>query len=118
MSDSKKGVYWIKTFGATLCDVRVNRLPKVVTEAQDALADIDILGFLVCAIGRERRMTGLMFGDRRGLFPEGLPSRTSPIVHRFQRNGYEIVVTQTGDVFAVVHWYHQNGELDSFDRIH
>jgi len=118
MSDSKKGTYWIKTFGAQLCDVRIHRLPKVVTVAQDALAGLDLLGFLVCALERQQRMTGLMFCDPRGRFPEGLPSRTSRISHRFQRNGYEIVVTETGDAFAVVHWYHQNSELDRFDRVH
>ncbi|WP_426119556.1 hypothetical protein [Pseudomonas sp. DSP3-2-2] len=118
MSDSTKGSYRIKTFGARLGDVRLHRLPKVVTDAQDALAGIDVLGFLVCAMVRERRMTGLMFCDPRGRFPEGLPSRTARISHRFQRNGYEIVVTQSGDVFVVAHWYHQNCELDRFDRIH
>lgn len=106
--------YMIKTFGASLDACEFYRLPKVVQRAKEAIPSEDIVGFLVCALERPPRMTGLIFCDHRHTFPEGLPMRTPPIVNRFHRMGYLVVEAETGGLFVVAHWYHENGELGPF----
>jgi hypothetical protein len=112
------GVYWIKTFGATLSDFRLHRLPTVIEKARAAIADPDVVGYLLCALERPPRMTGLLFCDHTRSFPEGLPIRTQAIAERCQRAGYEVVTTTDGGIFVVAHWLHENGALDRFDRVH
>ncbi|RZO09433.1 hypothetical protein EKG40_08245 [Pseudomonas moorei] len=111
-------MYWIKDFGAKLCDFRMHRLPMVILRAQAAIADPNVVGYLMCALERPPRLTGLMFCDPAGKFPEGLPIHTPDIVHRYRLKGYEIVVTIDGGVYVVAHWLYENGALDRFDRVH
>lgn len=110
--------YWIKTFGATSADVRFNRLPTVIQKAKAAISCTDIDVFLMCALEKPPLMTGLMFCDPRQEFPEGLPVRTPPVVERFYRTGYQVVMTQGGAQYVIAHWYYQNGALRPFIEVH
>lgn len=110
--------YWIKTFGATSADVLFNRLPTVIQKAKAAISGADIDGFLMCALEKPPLMTGLIFCDPRQEFPEGLPVRTPPVVERFYREGYQVVMTQGGVQYVIAHWYYQNGALRPFIEVH
>lgn len=110
--------YWIKTFGSSLSDCRFYRLPTVILKAKAAIPDDSIIGFFACALDRPPRMTGLMFCDHRGMFPEGLPAHTPPVLCRYEREGYLVVVVEGGWEYVVAHWYFQNGALRSFHELH
>jgi hypothetical protein len=118
MSKKVAAVYWIKTFGATLSDFRFHRLPSVIEQARRAIDDPNIVGYLLCALERPPRMTGLLFCDQTRAYPEGLPIHTRAIADRQTRAGYEVVTTVDGGVFVVAHWLFENGSLDRFDRVH
>ncbi|MDY7564719.1 hypothetical protein QN400_24015 [Pseudomonas sp. RTC3] len=117
-NDPSYASYWIKTFGATLADLQFFRLPRVIQQAREAIPDEEVAGFLACALERPPQMTGLMFCDRRKRFPEGLPAHTPPIVKRYYRDGYLIVQVEGGGLYVVAHWYHQNGALGPFHKVH
>lgn len=106
--------YMIKTFDATRENLSFHRLPTVIQCAKEAIPDEAIVGFLACALERGGRMTGLMFCDHRHAFPEGLPAHTPPITRRYYRSGFLVVEANTGGLYVVAHWYHQNGELGPF----
>jgi hypothetical protein len=110
--------YWIKTFGSSLADCRFHRLPTVIQKAKAAIPDDSIVGFLACALDRPPRMTGLIFCDRRRMFPEGLPAHTPPVLCRYEREGYLIVVVEGGGEYVVAHWYFQNGALGPLYELH
>ncbi|WP_256585300.1 MULTISPECIES: hypothetical protein [unclassified Pseudomonas] len=111
-------MYWIKTFGAGLSDFRLHRLPAVVERARAAIDDPNVVGYLLCALERPPRMTGLLFCDHTRSFPEGLPIHTPAIADRYRLEGYEVVITIDGGMYVVAHWLHENGALDRFDRVH
>jgi hypothetical protein len=111
-------VHWIKTYGAELSDFRLYKLPKVIERARKAVADPDVVGYLLCALERPPRMTGLLFCDHARAFPEGLPIHTQPIADRHNRDGYEVVIAADGGKYVVAHWLYDNGALDRFDRVH
>lgn len=69
-------------------------------------------------IGEATTDDGLGFCDPRQEFPEGLPIRTPPVVDRFYREGYQVVVTQGGAQYVIAHWYNQNGALRPFIEVH
>ncbi len=75
--------YMTKSFGATLEDLTFNRLPTVILRAKEAIPGDEIVGFLICALYRPPRMTGLIFCDQRHSFPPGLPMHTPPVVSQF-----------------------------------
>ena len=110
--------YMIKSFGAVLENLTLNRLPKAVMRAKAAIPDDEIVGFLLCAIDRPPSMTGLIFCDQRHRFPSGLPAHTPPVVRRFYRAGYLVVEANTGGLFVVAHWYAENGALRPFYEVH
>lgn len=115
---SRHSNYWIKTFGASLSDYTFSRLPTVILRARQAIPDVDIVGFLACAIEKPPILTGLMFCDRRKHYPQGLPARTPPVTSRLIRNGYDVYATENGGVFVVAHWYYSNGAVGPFQRVH
>ena len=118
ISQLKRSRFYIKSFGTTRADCRFNKLPEVVRKAQMDLDGEDIFGYFICALDRPPRMTGLLFlADPSGL-PFGLPAHTTTVVRRYERAGYCIVEGQTGDLFAVAHWYFQNGALAPFHDVH
>lgn len=41
-------MYWIKTYGARLSDLRFHRYPSAIEKAREAIADPDVVGYLVC----------------------------------------------------------------------
>jgi len=110
--------YWIKTFGANLSDVTFYKLPTVIEQARSALHDPEIVGYLLCALERPPQMTGLLFCDHHGIFPEGMPIRTPPISERCTQAGYQVFTACDGGVYVIAHWLYQNGALDRFDRVH
>lgn len=111
------GRYWIKTFGGTLSDFRFVQYPAVIQRARTAFPDIDVTGFLLCALELPPRMSGLLFCDPSGRFPDGLPVRTEPIKHQYERDGWRVVETD-GGMFVVAHWYHENGAIGPFYQLH
>ncbi|KPG95929.1 hypothetical protein AEQ67_18455 [Pseudomonas sp. RIT-PI-q] len=111
-------MYWIKTFGADMLAFRLHKLPTVILRARAAIADPDIVGYLLCALERPPRMTGPLLCDSVRNFPEGLPIHTPSIAHRYRVEYYDIVVTIDGGSYVVAHWLHENGALDRFDRVH
>jgi hypothetical protein len=115
---SDRGDYWIKTFGASLGDLKFYKLPTVVEQARMAVPDSDIVGYLICALEQPPQMTGLLLCDPRRLFPDGLPIRAPAISDRFWKGGYEVLVTVDGGRFVVAHWLYENGALDRFDKVH
>ena len=118
MNDPGYARYMIKTFGATLDDLKFSRLPTVIQKARTAIPDYDVVGFLASALERPPIMTGLMFCDHRHQFPEGLPAHTPPVVQRYQREGYQVVVVEGGGLYVVAHWWFQNGALGPFYQVH
>lgn len=110
--------YMIKSFGATLEGLTFNRLPTVIQIAKEAIPDDEIVGFLMCALYRPPRMTGLIFCDQRNLYPPGLPMHTPPIVRQFYQRGYLVVEATTGGLYVVAHHYFDNGALGPFFQVH
>jgi hypothetical protein len=110
--------YLIKTFGARISDCTFSRLPAVIARAKAAIPDLEIVGFLACAIERPPRLTGLMFCDHRHQFPQGLPARTPAIRSRYWKEGYEVVVACTGGLYVIAHWWHENGAIGPFNQVH
>lgn len=90
------------------------RFPKVVEEARLHFLNDCVTSFLICALIRPPRLTGLMFCDRRQRFPEGLPIRTPGITHHFKKNGHWLYVTEGGGQWVVAHWLHEDGEVGPF----
>ena len=115
---SEYASYLVKTFGASLKDLRFNRLPTAIQEAKARLPDDDIVGFFLCALDRPPRMSGLMFCDERHALPPGLPAHTPPVVRRFYREGYLVVEANTGGLYVVAHWYFENGAVRPFFEMH
>ena len=111
-------MHWIKTYGADLSDFSFFKLPKVIEQARAAIADPDVVGYLLCALERSPRMTGLLFCDHVRAFSEGLPIHTQPIADRYKRDGYEVVIAADGGKYVVAHCLYENGALDRFDRVH
>lgn len=111
-------MYWVKDFGADLQGLRFYRLPTVISRAQVAMADMDVQGFLICALDRPPQMTGLLFCDYAQGLPEGLPVHTPPICRRYRHHGFEVVIAIDGGVYVIAHWLYENGALDRFDRVH
>lgn len=110
--------FMVKTFGSTIRDLTFNRLPTVIQKAKTAIPDEDVVGFLLCALYRPPRMTGLIFCNRMSLLPPGLPAHTPPVVKRFHRNGYLVVEADTGGLFVVAHHYFENGAVRPFFEVH
>ena len=106
--------YLIKTYGATLADVRFSRLPTVIQKAREAIPGDEIVGFFACAMERPPVMTGLIFCDRRHWLPEGLPAHTPPIQRRYFRQGYTVVQVEGGGLYVVAHWLYENGAIGPF----
>ncbi|WP_231991045.1 hypothetical protein [Pseudomonas sp. B10] len=117
ISQPKRTRFYIKSFGTTRADFHFNKLPEVVRKAQLDLAGEDVLGGFICALDRPPRMTGLLFLRDSSDLPFGLPAHTTTVVRRYERAGYCIVEWQTGDLFAVAHWYFQNGALAPFHDV-
>jgi hypothetical protein len=111
-------VHWIKTYGAELSDFRLYKLPKAIEQAREVIPDPGVVGYLLCALERPPRMTGLLFCDHARDLPEGLPIHTQAIVGRYNQGGYEVVIAVDGGVYVVAHWLYENAELDRFDRVH
>ncbi len=107
----------VKTFGSTIRDLTFNRLPTVIRKAKAAIPEDDVVGFLLCALYRPPRMTGLIFCNRMSLLPPGLPAHTPPVVRRFHRNGYLVVEADTGGLFVVAHHYFENGAIRPFFEV-
>ncbi|MBP1143152.1 hypothetical protein JOE33_000075 [Pseudomonas sp. PvP027] len=110
--------FMIKTFGSTIRDLSFNRLPTVIRKAKAAIPDEDVVGFLLCALYRPPRMTGLIFCNRISHLSPGLPAHTPPVVRRFHRNGYLVVEADTGGLFVVAHHYFENGAIRPFFEVH
>ncbi|WP_122677843.1 MULTISPECIES: hypothetical protein [Pseudomonas] len=110
--------FMIKTFGSTIRDLSFNRLPTVIQRAKAAIPEDDVVGFLLCALYRPPRMTGLIFCNCMSLLPPGLPAHTPPVVRRFHRNGYLVVEADTGGLFVVAHQYFENGAIRPFFEVH
>lgn len=87
-------------------------------EAQKAFSAHDVVGFLICALVRPPRLTGLLFGDQTRDLPDGLPICTPAMTAICEERGFTVVKVEGGDVYVVAHWLHENGEIDRFDRVH
>lgn len=111
-------MYWIKTYGAGLSDLRFHRYPRVIERAREAITDPDVAGYLLCALERPPKITGLLFYDPAKKYPEGLPIHALPVINRCRRAGYDLFTIIDGGIFVVAHWLHENGALDRFDRVH
>lgn len=110
--------FMIKTFGSTIRDLSFNRLPTVIQKAKAAIPEDDVVGFLLRALYRPLRMTGLIFCNRLSLSPPGLPAHTPTVVRRFHRDGYLVVEADTGGWFVVAHHYFANGAIRPFFEVH
>ena len=66
-----------KTYGSTIGDLTFNRLPTVIQKAKVAIPEEDVVGYLLCALYRPPRITGLIFCNRVSLLPPGLPAQAS-----------------------------------------
>ncbi|WP_460044600.1 hypothetical protein [Pseudomonas sp. S2_H01] len=106
--------YLIKHFGATRDDLYFFRYPKVILRAMEAVSHGAIVGYLACALERPTTMTGLMFGDRRRAFPDGLPIRAPAVSNCFLCNGFRVVQVKTGGLYVIAHWLFENGEIGPF----
>lgn len=111
-------MYWIKTFGADRSSLHFHRLPTAVAQAREVFADQSVRGFLICALVRPPRLTGLLFCDDTRDYPDGLPIHTPAIAERLVDKGHDVFLVEGGDMFVVAHWLHENGAIDRFDRVH
>lgn len=110
--------YWIKTFGADKANLRFHRLPTAVADAREIFSGENVVGYLICALVRSSRLTGLLFCDDKRDYPDGLPIHTPPMVTQYEKGYCSVVTVEGGDRYVVAHWLHENGELDRFDRVH
>lgn len=110
--------YWIKTFGADKSTMRFHRLPTSVIDAREIFSCEDVVGYLICALVRSGRLTGLLFCDDTRDYPDGLPIHTPQMVAQYEKGRCSVVVVEGGDTYVVAHWLHENGALDRFDRVH
>lgn len=114
----KMANYWIKTFGADKSTLRFHRLPTAVVQARENFAGEQVVGYLICALIRPPRLTGLLFCDDTNDYPDGLPIHTAPMATCYQEGNCSMVIVEGGDRYVVAHWLHENGEVDRFDRVH
>lgn len=76
-----------------------------------------ITGYLLCALERQGRVTGLLFCDQSGRSRDGSQIQTGLIEDRAWVEGYEFVIATDG-VYVVAHRSHENGATDSVAHWH
>lgn len=94
-----------------------NKLPKAIARAQSAVDPEGIAGYLLCALERRGRVTGLLFCDQSGGLRYGSPIQTGVIEDRAWVEEYELIIATDG-VYVVAHRSHENGAADSVAHWH
>ncbi|MNH32717.1 hypothetical protein D3C79_931780 [compost metagenome] len=111
-------MFWVKTYGASIADQCFFRYPRIIERAKRTVRDDQVVGYLLCALDRPPRMTGLLFCSHMCRFPEGVPIHTPPVLDRYRQDGFEVVVAEGGGKYVIAHWLYENGAVDRFDRVH
>jgi hypothetical protein len=94
-----------------------NKLPGAIARARSAVDPEGITGYLLCALERRDRVTGLLFCDQSGRSRDGSQIQTGVIEDRVWVEGYELVIATDG-VYVVAHRLHENGATDPVARRH
>jgi hypothetical protein len=85
-----------------------NKLPEAVARARSAVHPEGIAGYLMCALERRGRVTGLLFCDQSNCLRDGSPIQTGLIEDRAWVEEYELVIAADG-VYVIAHRQHENG---------
>ncbi|AUG07908.1 hypothetical protein [Pseudomonas sp. S09G 359] len=88
-----------------------NKLPDAIAKARSAVDPEGIAGYLLCALERRGRVTGMLFCDLSGGLRDGSPIQTGVIEDRAWVEDYELVIAADG-VYVVAHRSHENGAMD------
>ena len=83
-------------------EVVVNRLPSAIDRALAAVSPEGVTGYLLCALERKRRVSGLLFCDQTGDRQDGSPIQTGAIEDRAWVEEYEFIIATDG-VYVVAH---------------
>jgi hypothetical protein len=94
-----------------MSDFWFNKLPGAIARARSAVDPEGITGYLLCALERRGRVTGLLFCDQSGRSRDGSQIQTGLIEDRAWVEGYELVIATDG-VYVVAHRSHENGATD------
>lgn len=98
-------------------EMEFNRLPSAIERARSAVSPEGVTGYLLCALERKRRVSGLLFCDQRGDRQDGYPIQTGVIEDRAWVEEYELIIASDG-VYVVAHRSHENGAIDPEARLH
>lgn len=94
-----------------------NKLPEAIARARSAVDPEGTTGYLLCALERRGRVTGLLFCDQSGGLRDRSPIQTGIIEDRAWVEGYELVIAADG-VYVIAHRSHENGATDPVARRH
>ena len=94
-----------------------NKLPGAIARARSAVDPEGITGYLLCALERRDRVTGLLFCDQSGRSRDGSPFQTGIIEDRAWVAEYELIIAADG-VYVVAHRSHENGAVNPAARWH
>ena len=94
-----------------------NKLPEAIERARSAVDPEGITGYLLCALERRSRVTGLLFRDQSGSLCDGSLFQTGIIEDRAWIAEYELIIATDG-VYVVAHRSHENGAVDPAARWH
>lgn len=98
-------------------EVVFNRLPSAIDRALAAVSPEGVTGYLLCALERKRRVSGLLFCDQTGDRQDGSPIQTGVIEDRAWVEEYELIIATDG-VYVVAHRSSENGAIDPVARRH
>lgn len=88
-----------------------NKLPEAIARARSAVDPEGITGYLLCALERRGRVTGLLFCDLKEGLRNGSPIQSGVIEDRAWVAEYELIIATDG-VYVVAHRSHDNGAVD------
>jgi hypothetical protein len=94
-----------------------NKLPQAIARALSAVDPEGIAGYLLCALERRGRVTGILFCDQSRDLRDGSFIQTGVIEDRAWVGEYELIIASDG-VYVVAHRSHENGATDSIARWH
>jgi hypothetical protein len=94
-----------------------DKLPEAIARAQSAVDPERIAGYLLCALERRGRVTGLLFCDQSASLCDGSPFQTGVIEDRAWVEEYELVIA-ADDVYVIAHRSHENGATNPVARRH
>lgn len=89
---------------------RIYKLPTAIEQALASVSPDGVTGYLLCALERRGRVSGLLFCNQGQGLPDGSWILTGLIEDRAWVEEYELIITADG-VYVLAHLQHENGSI-------